>query len=74
MGSSSQLFRQIDVTANVASEHHAGADFDAKTEHPRSVSSPKSYGRTENLLNVDAVSGGHTTCRHDSRKIMRRKG
>jgi hypothetical protein len=51
------LFRRIDGTANVASEHHAGADFDAKTEQPRSVSSPKSYGRTENVLNVAAVSG-----------------
>src|ERR1700753_2937966 len=37
MGSSSQLFRRIDVTANVATEHHAGVDFDARTEQPRSV-------------------------------------
>jgi hypothetical protein len=57
MGYSSQLFRRIDVTANVARKHYAGADFDAKTEQPRSVSSPKSYGRTENVLNVAAVSG-----------------
>jgi hypothetical protein len=57
MGQSSQLFRRIDVTANVASEHHAGADSEAKTEQPRSVSSPKSYGRTENVLNGGGGGG-----------------
>src|SRR5246127_4480554 len=50
MGQSSQLFRRIDVTANVATEHHAGVDFDARTEQPRSVSSPKSYGRHRKRL------------------------
>jgi probable F420-dependent oxidoreductase len=46
MGSSSQLFRRIDVTANVASEHHAGADFDAAahTFHTRGGTGSRDAG------------------------------
>jgi hypothetical protein len=43
------LIRRIDVTANVASEHHAGADFDAKLSslgrfhHQRATGAPKTF-------------------------------
>jgi hypothetical protein len=43
------LIRRIDVTANVASEHHAGADFDAKLSslgrfhHQSATGAPKTF-------------------------------
>jgi len=54
------LIRRIDVTANVANGHHAGADLDAKLSslgrfhHQRATGAPKTFLMVVAVVVVDA--------------------
>jgi hypothetical protein len=65
------LIRRIDVTANVASEHHAGADFDAKLSslgrfhHQRATGAPKTFLMVVAVVVVDAGAAAVVVAAHD---------
>jgi hypothetical protein len=67
------LIRRIDVTANVASEHHAGADFDAKLSslgrfhHQRATGAPKTFLMVVAVVVVDAGAAAVVVAAHHRR-------
>jgi hypothetical protein len=67
------LFRRIDATANVASEHHAGADFDAKLSslgrfhHQRATGAPKTFLMVVAVVVVDAGAAAVVVAAHHRR-------
>jgi hypothetical protein len=64
------LIRRIDVTANVANEHHADADFDAKLSslgrfhHQRATGAPKTFLMVVAVVVVDAGAAAVVVAAH----------